>query len=62
MSPRTITISEVEQEADASFTQTPMMAKMKLANSIQSDCIEDYSAIWLRYHSWKCCMPSSIGD
>jgi hypothetical protein len=33
-----MTISEVEEVADASFTQTPMMANMKLAKSIHSDC------------------------
>ena len=42
--PRHITISEVEQVADASFTHTPMMAKTKLANSIHRDCIQCYGA------------------
>jgi hypothetical protein len=30
----------VEYKEEASFTHTPMMANMKLAKSIQSDCME----------------------
>ena len=39
MMPRYMTISDVEYISDASLTHTPMMANMKLANNIQSDCM-----------------------
>jgi hypothetical protein len=37
--PRLITISEVEQVADANLTHTPMMAKTNVANNIHNDCM-----------------------
>jgi hypothetical protein len=35
--PRLITISEVEQLADANLTHTPMMANTNVANNIHND-------------------------
>ena len=42
--PRHMTISEVEEVADASFTHTPIRENMKLAKSIHIDCMPEFPA------------------
>ena len=44
VAPRHMTISEVEEVADASFTHTPIRENMKLAKSIHKDCMPEFPA------------------
>jgi hypothetical protein len=67
MRPRQNTSSAELNQAEANLTHTAMVAKNSDATSIQSACITPglrqvrAGPMAPRYHSWKCCMPSSIG-
>jgi hypothetical protein len=54
--PRLITISEVEQLADANLTHTPMMANTNVANNIHNDCMRS------RFVANKLCLVLEVGD
>jgi hypothetical protein len=51
-------------QADATLMHTAIVAKNSDAASIHSACTQSSAVrgpIVSRYHSWKCCMPSSMG-
>ena len=66
-SPRKKTSSKLLKLVDANLTHTAMPAKKNAASTIHKACMRAggplYSALPMavRYQSWKCCMPSSMG-
>jgi hypothetical protein len=63
------TISPALYSAEANFTHTPITANSSDAPSMSSaptsgihvQAQSGSRPMRRRYHSWKCCMPSSIG-